>query len=736
MFSESLVRVTIACGIWRRFKTLNGLLKNVDNTSKTYFLTVTVSSFFTLFFAVSNVPLARAIVGFVYLMFVPGNVLVRMLGIRDLDVLKSTFFSVGLSNAFIILFGLLINFLYPVAGVNNPFSSTILLVSIIIAVEIMAVLKVTLIKDKSLTRTVIPIKASKSYIVTILMSVTLPVLSVVGAFFVNIYDNNIVLMLMIAFVPIVFVVVCLQPRLIGNGLYVFALFMIALALLFHSSLITSYIYGGDVHMEYHLFEITQVNSRWFPTVNSTDLGYNWLNAMLSITILPTSYSNILGIDGTWVFKVIVPTIFSFVAIGLYLMYKREFGSKVALLSVFFFMSNSVFFTDDIIGNLRQMMAELFYVSILLVLLDKQLENRNQTILSIVFGTALVFSHYATSYLFLFMIIGMWLYGTLLKKSECKIKPSVIVSFSVIMFSWYIYISNSGPFRGLLETYNWVTGSFMNQFLVAGSRGETVMAGLGVAGLSTFWHLLGRSLFYLTEFLIIVGFIFLILKRKNSMVSNRYFSLIFLNMVVLAACLIVPSFANTLNMTRFYHLILFFLAPLFVIGGLEISQLIRRKVRIEIGTALILCILIPFFLFQTGFVYQVAGDVNYSVPLNKDNMGLIPYVSQSVVSLYDVAGAKWVLKNVNYANTSVGSDLVSSRALNSYGMIYSNTIDKFSNTTIVKLGEIIFLGWINSVKGTIADAYGGEYNTTAAMNILYPQNIVYSSGGCIIYKNPG
>jgi uncharacterized membrane protein len=685
---------------------------------------------------VLNIYLVRVIVGFFYLLFIPGMILTKLLKVDDLGLLETILFSAGLSVAFIMLFGLLFNFLGPFAGISSPLSFVCFLITFLFAVEAMALLSLYVSsKDSTKKMNFALTQEFKMEILTALPFAFLPVLSSIGAIVVNVYENNFILLLMISFTSIAVVVASLHSKANKYHLYAFAISMIGLALLFHTSLISNYIYEGDIHMEYHVFRITQNASCWNPTIGSTDLGYNWLNAMLSVTILPTIYSNTLGIDGTWVFKIVVPIIFSFVCLGLYQLYKREFGSKIAFVSVFFFMANSVFFTESL-GNTRQMVAELFYVLLFLVLLDNRLNSASKKVLFIIFSVALVVSHYSMSYMFLFVVVGVWLSKYVLRLTSTRgMNEKTVVMFSTIMFSWYIYISNSGPFRGLLGTIDWIRESFLNQFLVLESRGETVLAGLGLAGMSTFWHIIGRGFFYITEIFIVAGFLFLIFKRKAKTVSSEYFAILSLNMVVLAACVVVPAFSSTLNMTRFYHIMLFFLAPLFVVGGLGIMRLVRRNLKTETGIALLMIVLIPFFLFQTGFVYEITGVFSYSISLSKNRMGLIPYVQMSLVTEQDVFGARWVLKNGNYPKAPIYSDLVSSRALNSYGMIYSDTIQRLTNTTILKSSEVVYLGWANVVRGKIYDAYGLYHNTTELQHIFDSLNKLYSSGGCEIYKNP-
>ena len=56
-----------------------------------------------------DVPVARQIIGFLYLTFIPGIIIIKLLKIDELDRLEMVLFSIGLSVAFLMLAGLSIN---------------------------------------------------------------------------------------------------------------------------------------------------------------------------------------------------------------------------------------------------------------------------------------------------------------------------------------------------------------------------------------------------------------------------------------------------------------------------------------------------------------------------------------------------------------------------------------------------------------------------------------------------
>ncbi len=128
--------------------------------------------------------------------------------------------------------------------------------------------------------------------------------------------------------------------------------------------------------------------------------------MLSITILPTVYSNMLGLDPTWVFKIIYPLIFALVPIGLYVLWQPYIGKKLGFIAAFVFMAQSTFFTEMLALN-RQMIGELFFVLLLITLLNKKLIKVSKFIAFAIFSFGLIFSHYALAEIFLFLILAAW-----------------------------------------------------------------------------------------------------------------------------------------------------------------------------------------------------------------------------------------------------------------------------------------------------------------------------------------
>ena len=85
-----------------------------------------------------DIPGLRQIVGFIFLTFVPGILILRILKIHNIGIIESLLYSVGLSIALIMFSGLFMNLVFPLFGIVKPISTlpvvvTLTVISLILA---------------------------------------------------------------------------------------------------------------------------------------------------------------------------------------------------------------------------------------------------------------------------------------------------------------------------------------------------------------------------------------------------------------------------------------------------------------------------------------------------------------------------------------------------------------------------------------------------------------------------
>jgi len=128
----------------------------------------------------------------------------------------------------------------------------------------------------------------------------------------------------------------------------------------------------------------------------------------------------------------------------------------------------------------------------------------------------------------------------------------------------------------------------------------------------------RILQYTTQLLIVVGFVYMVLKRKALNINAAYLAFASVSIGLLGVLIIVPELTSVISAPRMYHLSLLVLAPAAIIGG----KLILRNIKV-----LTVCVLIPYFMFTSGLVFEIANaevtgvDIPYSVALSDHRIDL-------------------------------------------------------------------------------------------------------------------
>jgi uncharacterized membrane protein len=669
-----------------------------------------------------NIPVARQVVGFFFLTFVPGFALLRLLRFK-LERVESILFAVGLSIAFLMGVGLFMNLLGPLIGISTPLS----LIPFMVVTNAIVILLLFLDwHDHEYHGFSI---SSKKLVTFGLILSAILVLCIAGTLLVDSppHTDNSLLLLMLLSLSVLVGLAAFSKKLVPAELYPPILFVVALALLFHVSLFSNYIVGGDIFGEYDAFRLTAINSYWNPAISGK------LQSMLSVTILPTIYSDVLNLDGTWILKIIYPLIFAFVPLGLYQLLKSRVSKEVAFFSVFFFVSDLTFFTE--VAELgRQMIGELFYILLFVTLFSKNVKGSAKWLLFAVFSFGLVVSHYAMAYIFLGLIFAVWLVG-FLRKRKTIVPVGMVALFAILTFSWFIYVSSASTFNALTQAANTISSNFVSNFFNPQSRGTLTLEAVGASGINSFWHIIGRYVYYVTEAFIVIGFLGLLLKKRRSFLDDDFNLLVLCNILLLGACIVIPNFAATFTVTRFYEVTLFFLAPLCVLGGIDVLKLLSRKKVKEkyLGLIVVLVVLIPSFFFQTGFIYEVSKEQSSSLPLSAYRMDPLTLASMGVISEPEVSGAAWLSQYQNssrfvYADTSSGSIFAYTGVQN--GVLLSLGV-------AVPSGSYVYLRQYNVYDGIVFSSSGsvGEFNVSQIVPSLNTTNIIYSSGSCEIYEVP-
>jgi uncharacterized membrane protein len=327
--------------------------------------------------------------------------------------------------------------------------------------------------------------------------------------------------------------------------------------------------------------------------------------------------------------------------------------------------------------------------------------------------------------------------------------------------WYVFVSPA-PSNVLGRAIDHIYKSILSEASPPGVTGL-------VPRYSTRLHQASQYLFYGLQLSIIFGLLGSIVRHKKTRFSREYLSMSLASLAILIACIAVPTFAGTLEVSRFYHISSFFLATFVVLGivlGVSIistviltlrSHLPTSKVRFpylqngkskDAGLFLISLLLVLFFLFQVGFIYEITGDRPSSLSLSWNRLQTNPALALDVwlaqTPEQDVFSAKW-LSGYRDDQSQVYADRTSSfMVLTSYGttpyVFLSEPALSWDYILPPVYGRLdknayVYLRELNVIYGKMNDPRGRSFNTSTISPFLDSCNKIYTDGGSEIYKNP-
>jgi len=634
-------------------------------------------------------PVLRPVFGCFYLAFIPGILILRIIGVRDVTPLKYLVFTVGLSLAFTMFIGFFVNLFLPLFGIVKPIAVIPIVVTFNIITLFLCFVAYKL--DRRLYN-------EKQYYLghifspSFLFVIMMLLIGVLGIFLVRYHQNNSLLLISVLTLAII-VGFIVFSRFIPRNAYPMIIVIITIILVYSTKLITSSLVGYDVQAENILQASVLRSGFWDPSISGN------VNSSLSVAMLCPIYSLVLNMDSVWIFKAIYPLFFCLVPIVLFSVYQEQIDSQRAFLSVFFLMSVILFFGLE---N-RQMIGELFFVLLILVMVDMRLTIFQKSFLFTIFSMSLPVSHYGLTYIcFAFFILG-WLTLVLIRngffigrwKNKAKvfnrskaITDSYLTShgksytsvltgnrialFVVFALTWSMYTTSGSAFITLINIWNQIYSN-LSQLFNPIVRESLVGAAIGLdfASVSTLGKVF-RVIQYCIQVFIIIGFIRVVFYRKHNF-RAEYISLIIISAVILFACIVVPYFSNQFEVERFYRITLLLLAPLCILGGeflwrtfiiifRSISSLIIFKKKSVFSTnlssmssvylrPLTIIILIPYFLFNSGFIFEISKSEQYNTVDIPSSVALSSYrVDMKTVSIQESRTLEWLSNVINSTST--------------------------------------------------------------------------------------
>ncbi|MFZ0011418.1 MAG: DUF2206 domain-containing protein [Halobacteriota archaeon] len=650
-----------------------------------------------------QIPLLRGFVASVYLLFVPGVLVLRALRLHKLGGVRTPLFAVGLSLATVMGTGLLMTTLYPLLGFDRPLALGPVVMTEGVVITFLAMLSYW--RDQGPTEDGI---IDRRYVLTpsTLALCVLPFVSIFAAYAMNAYANNVLLLVLIIITAITALWISTSAS-VPKELYPLAVFVIAVALLYHASLISPYVSGWDIQKELYTANAVLTNAQW----NVHAPGAT--NGVLSITLLAPLISIVSGVSVVWIFKTIYPSLFALVPVGLFVVFQKQTNDRIALLASFFVTFLFTFFSE-MPAIARQEIAELFLVLLVILLIDKSLGSAagkaRLYALYAVFAASLVVSHYALALVFIAYLVVAWLVLFVVDNpamrrlhrvapsgSPAKLSSSpkrmltlpFVLLFAAFTAAWYATLGSAALSREIAPTLAQIGSALRSSpnvplaigigvaiyacalwiayVLAARAQREAstlprlfgapvavLCASLALAryygisvnellqlGRLSPLHEVAEVLYLLGLLLIIVGVAGLALRRCRFTFDQEFTALALASLAILMTAAAIPFLALTLNTTRLYQISTLLLAPFCVTGALLIGGVSGRlRAKRRERTGVSLVYKLVAVLFVVTLVFGT-GLVYEVTRQEPTSFFLDNAIDAPIFNAREVAGAQWL-----------------------------------------------------------------------------------------------
>ena len=151
-----------------------------------------------------------------------------------------------------------------------------------------------------------------------------------------------------------------------------------------------YVYGFDIASEYQTFTRVLHAGRWYASHPNDPYG-----AMLSLTILPSSFVALTGASSLLVFKAVYPFVFALFPVAVFLLATRVISRRFAYLGTLFVVVQNYLF-QQLPAIARQELALLLFVCLVAAMFDARLRRWSRGALIVVLGGGLALSHDRTT----------------------------------------------------------------------------------------------------------------------------------------------------------------------------------------------------------------------------------------------------------------------------------------------------------------------------------------------------
>ena len=272
------------------------------------------------------------------------------------------------------------------------------------------------------------------------LPVILPLVAAAGAIRLNTGHSNGVAVIALCGCVILTAVLFAYASRVSISLLAVGLYAVGLAMMWSFSLRGASVYGFDISNEYHVLQQVSAAGVWHPS--NPDSAYG---AMLSTTILPSGLHAITGVPDLMIFKLVYPMLSALFPVAVFYIGRRILSSRWAFAAGALIITQSGF-GQELPAIARQEIALVVFTALIAAVLETSLPWRRQLPMVILFGLAMVISHYTTTYVTVTMIglalVLQWLtFWIRSSRTSAGMITALLVSALGAAF-WYGPVTNS------------------------------------------------------------------------------------------------------------------------------------------------------------------------------------------------------------------------------------------------------------------------------------------------------
>jgi uncharacterized membrane protein len=712
---------------------------------------------------------------FLYLCFIPGLFIQRLLKLRGISFFDSVMYIVGFSISFLLLVGISTNLLVLLPGMSHPLNAINSLTFFDIYIALLMPISYYL-GDKDVIDITLP-KVTFIQLCFYIMPCFFPILSSVGAELLNRTGVNTLVMVLLFSIAFYTFILSIFMKKLGDFHLEFPIYLIAVSLLFMFSLRSQYIIGWDIYQEYKVFQLTESQQLW--SMASYPDPYN---ACLSITILPTLYQYFAKISAPYVFKILFQAMFAFAPVAIYSLAKRFADRLTAFLATFLFMTTLDFFRELPALN-RQEIAYIFFGLMLLMMFDKQITPLQKKILFILLSFSTVMAHYSTTYILLaiigiacaYLTIHKWIVykRTRVKPEDYTLKPLPVTLFIIFAVIWIGVITRTSGniFDTLIDTtanignagQHTLNTTIMDQ-LLSPAQDPQVLIAQDIQDTSkqySQFHFIyypastyknytptiidkdvlplhaspqvanivygaGSWIIKIIKVLILMGFVATVILYRKKLFSTEYMAISMGFAIMLILLTSVPALSLFYPIGRLDQQTFYLIALPTILSASWLLRFIPYQVRMVLITVLF----IIYSLFTTTFIPQVVGGQDPEITLN--NSGL--YYNEIYLHSGEIASIHW-LEIHDKEQVPIFADGGSEEKMNGYSSLKPTDVYMEVVPSLIDQNAYVYTNYANTLYGIgIIDPKDTRMEYNFPMDFLNQnKNLIYNNHYTRVYK---